>query len=264
MTISGTSRLHERHSSSADVSPRSTRSGRARSASSSASPHAAAPRTSKPSSARCRSRKPRVAGSGSATRTAFGIVRRRYPRASSRARCPLRRLCDEAETTIASATPTPFSALPYAADVPYWRATVPAAAAAAATIMAFPAASAPGAWQDAAPMPDPRGEVAAARVGDEIAVVGGFERGDANSARVDAYSPARDTWRRLPDLPVSVDHAMAAATNGRLYVLGGYGRLRAKLRSAWVLPPSGGWRVLPPLPAPRAAGGGAVVRGRLY
>ena len=130
--------------------------------------------------------------------------------------------------------------------------------------MAFPAASAPGAWQDAAPMPDPRGEVAAARVGDEIAVVGGFERGDANSARVDAYSPARDTWRRLPDLPVSVDHAMAAATNGRLYVLGGYGRLRVKLRSAWALSPGGGWRALPALPAPRAAGGAAVVRGRLY
>ena len=133
-----------------------------------------------------------------------------------------------------------------------------------AAVAALPAASAPRGWQQAAPMPDPRGEVAAAQVGSEIAVVGGFERGGANSARVDAYSPARDTWRRLPDLPVSVDHAMAAASNGRLYVLGGYGRLRVKLRSAWVLSPGGGWRALPPLPAPRAAGGAAVVRGRLY
>src|ERR671922_256469 len=217
MTISGTSRLHERHSSSADVSPRSTRSGRARSASSSASPHAAAPRTSKPSSARCRSRKPRVVGSGSATRTAFGIVRRRYPRGRSRARCPLPRLCAEAETTSAPATPTPFSALPYAADVPPARATIAAtAAAAAAALAALPAGSAPRRWQQAAPMPDHRGEVAAARVGGEIAVVGGFDR------------------------------------------------LRAKLRNAWVLSPGGSWRALPPLPAPRAAGGAAVVRGRLY
>jgi non-specific serine/threonine protein kinase len=57
---------------------------------------------------------------------------------------------------------------------------------------------------------------------------------------------------------------MAAAANGRLYVLGGYGRSRAKLRGAWVLTSGGRWRALPPLPAPRAAGGAAVVRGRLY
>src|SRR5919108_157622 len=44
----------------------------------------------------------------------------------------------------------------------------------------------------------------------------------------------------------------------------GHGRLRAKLRNAWVLSPGGSWRALPPLPAPRAAGGAAVVRGRLY
>ena len=31
-----------------------------------------------------------------------------------------------------------------------------------------------------------------------------------------------------------------------------------------MLPPSGGWRALPPLPTPRAAGGAAVVDGRLY
>jgi Kelch motif/Protein of unknown function (DUF1668) len=158
----------------------------------------------------------------------------------------------------------PLPALPYAVDVPPKRATIAAAAAAAATVAAFPAASASRAWQQAAPLPDPRGEVTAARVGGEIAVVGGFERGGTNSARVDAYSPARDTWRRLPDLPVTVDHAMSAAANGRLYVLGGYGRLRGKLRSAWVLSPGGGWRPLPPLPAPRAAGGAAVFRGRLY
>jgi N-acetylneuraminic acid mutarotase len=125
-------------------------------------------------------------------------------------------------------------------------------------------ASAPAAWQRAAPLPDPRGEVAAAVVGGEIAVVGGFDRSGLDSARVDAYSPARDAWRRLPDLPAPVDHAMAAAAGGRLYVIGGYGRSRAPRRSAWVLSPDGRWRTLPPLPAARAAGGAAILRGRLY
>src|SRR5919204_2145735 len=109
------------------------------------------------------------------------------------------------------ATPTPFSALPYAADVPPTRATIAATAAAVAAIAAFRAGSAQRTWQQATPMPDPRGEVAAARVGSEIAVVGGFERGGAHSARVDAYPPARDTWRRPPNLPVSVDHPLAPA-----------------------------------------------------
>ncbi|MFM6962876.1 MAG: kelch repeat-containing protein, partial [Micrococcales bacterium] len=54
----------------------------------------------------------------------------------------------------------------------------------------------------------------AAVVGSEIVVLGGFTADGGSSRRVDAYSPARDTWRRLPDLPVGVNHAMAIS--GRL------------------------------------------------
>src|SRR5205814_10133846 len=120
-------------------------------------------------------RKPRVAGSGSATRTAFGIAERRYSPAARPARCPLQRLCAEPATTIASRLSIAFPALPYAPAVPLNRAVLAAMAAPAATA-AVPAASAPPAWQHAASMPDPRGEVAAARVAGEIAVVGGFDR----------------------------------------------------------------------------------------
>jgi len=144
------------------------------------------------------------------------------------------------------------------------RRTLTATLLVAATAASAAGASPPPTWQRAAPLPDPRGEVAAAVVGGEIAVAGGFDRSGVNSARVDAYSPSRDAWRRLPDLPASVDHAMAAAAGGRLYVIGGYGRSRAPRRSAWILSPAGRWRALPPLPAVRAAGGAAILRGRLY
>jgi N-acetylneuraminic acid mutarotase len=144
------------------------------------------------------------------------------------------------------------------------RGTLTAALFAAATAASAAGASPPPTWQRAAPLPDPRGEVAAAVVGGEIAVVGGFDRSGLDSARVDAYSPSRDAWRRLPDLPAPVDHAMAAAAGRRLYVIGGYGRSRAPRRSAWALSPAGRWRALPPLPAARAAGGAAILRGRLY
>jgi N-acetylneuraminic acid mutarotase len=118
------------------------------------------------------------------------------------------------------------------------------------------------AWEQRAALPLPRTEVAAAVVGSEIAVVGGFNADGSHSARADMYSPALDRWRRLPDLPASAHHAMAVANAGLLYVLGGYGHDGRPLRTASVLR-GGKWRPLPRLPFPRAAAGAAVARGRI-
>jgi N-acetylneuraminic acid mutarotase len=138
------------------------------------------------------------------------------------------------------------------------------AALAASLVGLVPGAGAQERWRSAAALPVPRTEVAAARLGSEIAVVGGFLVGGDNTARADAYSPGADTWRRLPDLPVAVDHAAAAASGGRLYVVGGYGGAdHGPLRTAFVLS-GGSWRRLPSLPEGRAAAGAAVVGGRLY
>ena len=53
-------------------------------------------------------------------------------------------------------------------------------------------------------------------------MVGGFLADGTTSARADAYSPRLDRWRRLPNLPVAVNHAMAASVGRRVYVVGGY------------------------------------------
>jgi N-acetylneuraminic acid mutarotase len=122
------------------------------------------------------------------------------------------------------------------------------------------------AWLGASPAPEPRTEVAAAVVGGEIALVGGLTAEGAPSSRVDAYSPKLERWRRLPDLPVGVHHAMVASDGTRLYVVGGYGGslgVGSRLRTAFVLA-GDTWRALPRLPEPRAAGGAALVGGRLY
>ena len=55
---------------------------------------------------------------------------------------------------------------------------------------------------------------------------------DAARERVDAYSPARNRWRRLPALPAAVNHAMAASDGQRLYVVGGYGAPDARVPSS--------------------------------
>jgi N-acetylneuraminic acid mutarotase len=104
--------------------------------------------------------------------------------------------------------------------------------------------------------------VAAAVVGHEIAVVGGFTSDGAASTRADAYSPARDSWRRLPDLPLGVHHAMAVGAGGRLYVLGGYTVSGLPLRTVFVLE-RGRWQASPRMPYPRAAGGAAAVGGKI-
>jgi N-acetylneuraminic acid mutarotase len=118
------------------------------------------------------------------------------------------------------------------------------------------------AWESRAPMPLPRTEVAAATVGNEIVVLGGFTSDRGASRRVDAYSPARDRWRRLPDLPVGVHHAMAVGAGGNAYVLGGYTVAGVPLRTALVLD-RGRWRALPRMPSARAAAGAGVARGRI-
>jgi N-acetylneuraminic acid mutarotase len=117
-------------------------------------------------------------------------------------------------------------------------------------------------WDDRAPLPLPRTEVAAAAVGNEIVVVGGFTIDGGASRRADAYSPARDSWRRLPDLPVGVHHAMAVGVAGRAYVLGGYDAGGNPLRGAYVLGRDR-WRALPRMPFARAAAGAAFARGKI-
>lgn len=119
-------------------------------------------------------------------------------------------------------------------------------------------------WVAGTPLSEPRTEVAAAPLRGEIVVVGGFLASGANSRRVDAYSPAADRWRRLPDLPVSVDHAAAASVRGRVYVVGGYAADRQPLRAAFVYD-GRSWRRLPRPPEARAAAAAAATAaGRLY
>ena len=112
-------------------------------------------------------------------------------------------------------------------------------------------------------MPEPRSEVAAASVGGDLVVAGGFLADGHNSPRVDAYSPTGERWRRLADLPVPVDHAAAASLNGHMYVIGGYAADRTPLRTVFRLA-AGRWRAIEQLPDGRAAAAAAVADGRLY
>jgi N-acetylneuraminic acid mutarotase len=110
-------------------------------------------------------------------------------------------------------------------------------------------AAAAAMWQTDPPLPVARSEVAGANWRGYAVVAGGFLADGTSSARVDAYNSRIQEWSRLPDLPVAVNHAMAVAGGGRLYVFGGYGPAGAR-RDAYVLN-GPRWRRLPDLPTPR-------------
>jgi N-acetylneuraminic acid mutarotase len=119
------------------------------------------------------------------------------------------------------------------------------------------------AWKKASPLPLARSEVAAGATRTEVFVVGGLPDDGKSSGRVDIYALSQDRWRRGPDLPVQVDHAMATVGNGRLYLVGGYDSRHRPLSDVFVLERNH-WRRLPPLPEGRAAGGIAIVGRKLY
>lgn len=133
---------------------------------------------------------------------------------------------------------------------------------AAVVVPAFAQAATPR-WERGESLALPRTEVAAARSGNELIVVGGYVASGDTSAQADAYTPATRRWRRLPDLPVAVNHAMAATWRGKAVVVGGYLARNAPSNRAFVLE-NGRWRELPRLPAGRAAGGAAVIGDTLY
>jgi N-acetylneuraminic acid mutarotase len=117
-------------------------------------------------------------------------------------------------------------------------------------------------WQTDPPLPVARSEVAGANRRGGAVVVGGFLADGTSSARVDVFNSRIAEWSRLPDLPVAVNHAMAAAGGGRLYVFGGY-RNGRPTRGAFVYD-GPRWHRLPSLPFARAAGGAAFVDNVLY
>ena len=111
-----------------------------------------------------------------------------------------------------------------------------------------------------------RTEVASARIGNSIYVVGGFVPGGASTNAVERYDIRRRRWSRVRDMPLSLNHTTASAYRGRLYVQGGYEGPLTRATSALLRynPATNRWRRLPAAPTPRAAQAAAFVGDRLY
>ncbi|MEE8492894.1 MAG: kelch repeat-containing protein [Nitrospirales bacterium] len=133
-----------------------------------------------------------------------------------------------------------------------------------------------GTWHTMAPAPTKRTEVAAAVLGGNVYVVGGFAEPSLSnmasltvSDAVEAYNPSSNAWTTRASLPSGVHHTGAAAIGNRLYVVGGF---TASLFSFW-RPVStvysydastDTWTEVAPLPTRRGALAVTVLDGQLY
>lgn len=80
-----------------------------------------------------------------------------------------------------------------------------------------------GAWSNGASSPTPKMESAYTTIGDKIYIIAGYgETGKRNKNSVEVYDTKTDTWTTTAPVPVNLNHAAAAALDGKIYVVGGY------------------------------------------
>ncbi len=104
-------------------------------------------------------------------------------------------------------------------------------------------------------------------VDDLIYVVGGLVSGPQGYAATDGverYRPEEDRWEPLPVLPTPRHHTMAAAADGLIYVLGGYGPDGFNaVAGSWVYDQTS-WSEIVDLPEAVGAGAAAAIDATVY
>lgn len=122
-------------------------------------------------------------------------------------------------------------------------------------------------WDSRAQAPIGRSEGQGAAVGGKLYVFGGFYTGTTTTARSDVFDPATNTWSRLPDLPEELTHSAVVADGNTIWLVGGYvdDHPGPATRSVWKFDTSSRTYTRGPLlPAPRGAGGAAIVGRALH
>lgn len=125
-------------------------------------------------------------------------------------------------------------------------------------------------WTTPSPLPWPVQEIYAAVWDGRIVTAGGLRRRGQDTQiedRVGLYDPATNRWSELPRLPEPRHHPMVMVADGRLNIVGGYGRSDmgewTNMTTAWVLEDDQ-WMEAPALPSPQAEAVGVGIGDRLH
>ena len=122
-------------------------------------------------------------------------------------------------------------------------------------------------WKRAAPSPFARVESPAAVIDGKFYLFGGFTEDLEASVQVDVYDSAKDSWKRLKDIPAGLTHLNPASDGKTIWFAGGFkGKHPGPVTDeVWKYDSaSDTWASGPPLPEPRAGGGLAVLGRKLH
>jgi hypothetical protein len=112
-------------------------------------------------------------------------------------------------------------------------------------------------------------EFAFAESNGKIFVLGGYPFTGVSSRTVQVYDIAGDSWQLGPQLPQPNNHGMAAAVNGKIYLLGGQTtndqQGATAVNTVYELDPAVGvWVEKAPMPTARSGGVAVVLNGKIY
>jgi len=119
-------------------------------------------------------------------------------------------------------------------------------------------------WTDAKEIPTPREHLGAASDGTYVYAVGGADSSGANSAAVERYDPARDSWIQLDDMPEALKGPGVAYAGGRIVTVGGEGKTTVSDAVYGYDIRGREWSPLPVLPSPRHGVAVTAVKDSLY
>src|SRR5690348_15080308 len=123
-------------------------------------------------------------------------------------------------------------------------------------------------WGQKAAMLQPISEQTVVEYGFKMYSIAGITAAGETVATMQVYDLKADRWALGPALPQPVNHHMAAAANGKIYVFGG--QSDSPTASPFVDttfefdPATQRWRTRAPMPTARSAGSTAVINGKVY
>jgi N-acetylneuraminic acid mutarotase len=120
------------------------------------------------------------------------------------------------------------------------------------------------AWEARAPLPTPRGALAATALGGRLHALGGTGESVSNAHEI--YDPATNRWTRANAMPTARDHLAAVTFQDRIWALGGrtsfmgeqYGNVEIYDAA------TDSWRTAPPLPAARGGLAAVALPDRIF
>ena len=125
----------------------------------------------------------------------------------------------------------------------------------------------PGAWGLRAELLEANSEFAVAELDGKLYILGGYPASRVTVRTVQVYDIATDRWEFGPPLPQPINHGMAVAMGGKVYLIGGQTTASGQsyVNTVYELDPREGvWRSKAPMPTARSAGVALVFEGKIY